>query len=199
MSIEAYHKEFLNYQKDDLFYKWEEVREEMFIHTRGLLPEKLLKKRRPNEDEAVYNYRLETYEPITKGSMNKAIDKLYRMFQAANYSIKVSERIEEYLTNKRFKNEFFISYIQKYVLRRMIEDPNGLIAWLPTGEGLFDPSVKVDVKSVIIGSNQIVYYSDDFLTWKDDKEKSLIKVGGSEVYSGEIYHTLTVIILAPLL
>ena len=191
INIETYHKEFLSFGAPYLAEKWAEVQNDMIVHTRGALPEKLLCTRRPNEAEEVFEYRLSAYEPITKGSMNKAIDKLFRMFQSANYSIKVSESLEEYLEEERFKNEHFIGFIQKYVLRRMIEDPNGVLAWLPTGEGLTNPSEKVEVEEVLIDSSQIIYISKDVFTWKEQERKSKVTVNGVECWKGDIYRTLT--------
>lgn len=189
--IESFHKTIDKIKDPDLSKDWNRVRNEMFVHTRGKLPEKLLNTRRPNEDENVYKYRLEVYEPITKGSMNKAIDKLFRLFQSANYSVKVSTDLDEYLSFKRFKNEHFIGFIQKYVLRRMIEDPNALLVTIPTGEGLVNPSVKIDVDAVIVPSNNIKHISSDAVCWLQDKEKSIVTKGGKKVKEGKVYSTLT--------
>jgi hypothetical protein len=144
-------------EKDD----WIEVRDEMFVHTRGKNPGRILTQRRPNEDAEIQKYRLDIYEPITKGSINRAIDKLYRIFSSANFSIQVSDELSTYLNTKKFDNQYFYSYIQKYVVRRMIEDPNGWLVWIPVGEGLTNPSVKVDVYPLIVGSNQIRFLDID--------------------------------------
>lgn len=189
--IESFHKTIDKIKDPDLSKDWNRVRNEMFVHTRGKLPEKLLNTRRPNEDENVYKYRLQVYEPITKGSMNKAIDKLFRLFQSANYSVKVSTDLDEYLSFKRFKNEHFIGFIQKYVLRRMIEDPNALLVSIPTGEGLVNPSVKIDVDALIVPSKNIKYISSDAVCWLQDKEKSIVTKGGKKVKEGKVYSTLT--------
>ena len=189
--IESFHKKIDKLSEPENLKDWNRVRNEMFVHTRGKLPEKLLNTRRPNEDEHVYKYRLEVYEPITKGSMNKAIDKLFRLFQSANYSVKVSTDLDEYLSFKRFKNEHFIGFIQKYVLRRMIEDPNALLVTIPTGEGLIDPAIKIDVDALIVPSNHIKYISNDAVCWLQDKEKSIVTKGGKKVKEGKVYSTLT--------
>ena len=189
--IETFHKNLTDLPEPENSDNWNDVRESMFVHTRGALPDKLLNTRRPNEDEKVFQYRLDIYEPITKGSMNKAIDKLFRLFSSANYSVKVSGNLEEYLSTKRFKNEHFIGFIQKYVLRRMIEDPNALLVTIPVGEGLVNPSVKVDVDCLIVGSDKIKYLSKDAVCWIDEKEKSIVSVNGRNVYEGSVFHTLT--------
>lgn len=175
------------YHYDD----WVRVRDTMFVHTRGKSPGEILTKRRPNEDPELMEYRISLYEPITKGSIDRAIDKLYRIFASANFSIQVSEELSVYLNEKKFNNQYFYSYIQKYVVRRMIEDPNGYIAWIPTGLGLVDPTQKVEVKPVLIGSDQIRYISDDAITWVEYKENSMVMENGKMVEKGEVLYTLT--------
>jgi len=177
--------------RPDYYMDWEHVRETMFVHTRGKKPGKILTERRPNEDPEIKKYREMIYEPITKGSIQKAIDKLYRIFQNANFSIQVSDELNAYLSTVKFHENFFYSYIQKFVVPRMIEDPNGWLVWIPTGEGLTNPSVKVDVEPLIIGTDQIKYIDKNSITWIDYKEKSKIKKSNKMVDEGLVYYTLT--------
>lgn len=177
------------HEKDD----WVEVRDEMFVHTRGKNPGRILTQRRPNEDVEIQKYRLDIYEPITKGSINRAIDKLYRIFSSANFSIQVSDELSTYLNTQKFDNQYFYSYIQKYVVRRMIEDPNGWLVWIPTGEGLTNPTVKVDVYPLIVGSNQIHFLDIDegVISWVAEDEQSEVYQGGRNKKEGRIIYTLT--------
>jgi hypothetical protein len=170
---------------------WNRVRETMFIHTRGRNPERILTQRRPNEDPDVQKYRLSIYEPITKGSMNRAIDKLFRIFQNANFSISVSDELNTYLSEKKFNGQFFYSYIQKFIMRRMIEDPNGFLAWIPTGDGLTDPSIKVDVEPILIMSDQIKVLDENIITWESENEHSIVRVNGRNVDDGCVFYSLT--------
>lgn len=181
---------------DDKFHPkksehWNKVRETMFVHTRGKNPEHILTQRRPNEDPDVQKYRLSIYEPITKGSMNRAIDKLFRIFQNANFSIQVSDELNTYLSEHKFDGQFFYSYIQKFVVRRMIEDPNGFLVWIPVGPGLTDPTVKVDVEPLLIMSDQIKYLDHTTITWIAEDERSMIRENGKNVEHGRVYYTLT--------
>lgn len=177
-------------KKPKNYDNWNKVRNTMFVHTRGKDPGKILTDRRPNEDPDVQKYRLSIYEPITKGSINRAIDKLYRIFIASNFSIQVSEELSVYLNTQKFKNQYFYSFIQKYVVRRMIEDPNGYLVWIPYGDGLTNPGIKVDVEPVLVMSSQIKYVDEDTLTWMDHEEKSEVYENGREVEKGEIYYTI---------
>ena len=177
--------------RPDYYPEWENVRETMFVHTRGKKPGKILTERRPNEDPEIKKYREMIYEPITKGSIQKAIDKLYRIFQNANFSIQVSDELNAYLSTVKFNENFFYSYIQKFVVPRMIEDPNGWIVWIPVGEGLINPTIKVDVEPLIISTEQIKYLDKNHITWLDEKEKSRIKKSNKFVNEGLVYYTLT--------
>jgi hypothetical protein len=177
--------------RPDYYADWNRIRETMFVHTRGKKPGVILTERRPNEDPEIKKYREMIYEPITKGSIQKAIDKLYRIFQNANFSIQVSDELDAYLSVKKFDENFFYGFIQKYVVPRMIEDPNGWLVWIPYGEGLINPSVKVDVEPLIISTDQIKYLDKHALTWLDVKNKSVIKKANKDVEEGKIYYTLT--------
>jgi hypothetical protein len=170
---------------------WNDVRRTMFVHTRGKNPENILTARRPNEDPDVQKYRLSIYEPITKGSMNRAIDKLFRIFQNANFSIQVSDELNTYLSEHKFDGQFFYSYIQKFVVRRMIEDPNGYLVWIPVGPGLTDPTIKVDVEPILIMSNDIKVLNHNLITWRSNDEYSMIRENGKMVEHGLVYYTLT--------
>lgn len=177
--------------KPKKYDEWNHVRETMFVHTRGKNPGEILTSRRPNEDPEIQKYRLSIYEPITKGSMNRAIDKLYRIFGSANFSIQVSQELNDYLSTQKFENQYFYSFIQKFVVRRMIEDPNGYLVWIPTGAGIIDSSVKVDVKPKMIYSNQIKFVDDDVIVWLDENEHSDVYENGKMHKKGLVYYSLT--------
>ena len=191
--IEIYNANLGDLRQPEDKEHWIEVRNEMFVHTRGKNPGRILTQRRPNEDDEIKQYRLDIYEPITKGAINRAIDKLYRIFSAANFSIQVSEELSNYLNEKKFDNQYFYSYIQKFVVRRMIEDPNGWLVWIPKGEGLVNPAVKVDVYPLIVGSNEIVYLDDEggVISWESHEEHSEIMVNGKRKEEGKVIYTMT--------
>ena len=191
IDIKELNAEIGKLKKPENYDKWIRVMETMFVHTRGTNPGRILTDRRPNEDPDVQKYRLAIYEPITKGSMNRAIDKLYRMFIGANFSIQVSEELSQYLKDKKFENQFFYSYIQKYAVRRMIEDPNGFLVWLPEGEGMVNPNMPVDVEAELVFSHQVQYMDESTLSWLDMDEHSEVMENGKKVYNGDVYYTLT--------
>lgn len=180
---------FTNPQKKD----WVDVRDSMVVHTRGVLPTKLLSKRRPNEPEDVYQYRLDNYRPVTKDGINNAIDALYRTFTSANYIVNPADNIAEYIRDKRFtfiddtiKEPLkFKEVFLEYILRLMIDDPNGYIVWLPINPvdpkeppDKIAPQQSVEIEPLYVASDKVYYSSEDVFTFEAGKWDVKISIPG---------------------
>ena len=172
IDIELYNSKFFKQPPDKSMPNWErwvEIFNEMKVHTRGETPGKLLSTQRPNEDPAVFVYRKSIFQPITKGAINRSINRLFRIFLNSNFSYKVSDEIGEYLKEKTFEKRAFFEYFHGIVVKRMIEDPNGYLVWLPSGEGLENQTEKVEVKPEIIDSEKIWFVDDEVFTWTNEE------------------------------
>lgn len=169
--VEAYNKDFHKYPGMPLKDEWIEISDEMKVHTRGNVPEKLLNERRPNEDQEILDYRTTIYQPITKGPINRSVNKLFRIFMNSNFSLKVSDDLQKYLDSKIFNNRNFLEFFYGNVIKRMIEDPNGWLAWIPEGEGLENVTEKVDVLPELIDSSKIWFFNDEIFTWYEHREE----------------------------
>lgn len=168
--------------------------EEMAVHTRKRKPEDLLLKRRPNEAADVLDYRICNYESITYGSMNKAFDNLNRILTGMNYKLHITdEAVKDYLLTKNFKRTTFDGFFTKIYLKRMIEDPNGFLVWLPGGEGMENTSVPVEPYPVLLFSFNLIDWEDDYIVFLAD-EKNLIKTierRKTVVKEGKVYYIIT--------
>jgi hypothetical protein len=67
-------------EKHHLYKAAKEHFEEMSWHVYGKKPERLLNRVRPREDPAIKQYRLDSYEPITKSYCKKAISICHKVF-----------------------------------------------------------------------------------------------------------------------
>lgn len=165
--------------------------DEMTVHTQRRKPEDLLIKRRPNEPEEVKEYRVENYESITYGSMNKAFDNVSRIFTPQNFHLIIENKdIAEYLKSKNFMRNSFMMFYSEIYLKRMFEDSNGFLLWLPGGSGLTDSSKNVLAYPKLLFSFDIIDWEDDYIVFLSP-DKSIIENG--EVYekTGNIYLILT--------
>lgn len=72
--IEKFFNEFFQIGEPVAKPLWVSQYEEMSIHTQGKKPVKLINERRPYEDEKIKEYRIKSYEPITKDPVTRAIN-----------------------------------------------------------------------------------------------------------------------------
>jgi len=188
--IEKFISNFLKLPPPIYKDQWRAVYEEMAVHTNKMLPKKIIETQRPNETAEILAYRLCNYRPITFGSMNRALDELYRIISGINYKINAPDDVIQLLTQKKFNNVTFELFLQQCILRKMIEDPNGLLVWLPNGGGLYSKTDRTEPKPYIVNSSDIYYLDDDVLSFLS-AEKSEVQVGKKTVYDGNVYYLLT--------
>lgn len=190
--FEKYIKNFFEYQIDKkLKENWVEVFNQMAVHTRKQFPEKLLKTARPNEEKKLLEYRLANYRPITYGSINKSMDDVYRAVGGVNFSIDgESDKTKEFIAGNNFHSDNFETYLQKKVLRRDIEDPNGFLVWVPISED-FDAINKTITPRPLLTYSEKLYYTDfenvfSFLS----SEVNKIRIGDN-FKDGKVYYIFT--------
>jgi len=172
--------------------KFEEMFEEMAVHTRMRKPEDLLLKRRPNEPSDVLCYRTDNYEPITYGSMNKAFDNLNRILTGIHYKMQVNnDDVSNYLNKRKFERNTFDMFFSRIYLKRMIEDANGLLLWLPGGDGIENSSAQVEPYPKLIFSFNIIDWDDDVITVLSDEKTFLTDKEGNVIKNGAVYYILT--------
>lgn len=190
-TIEEYIKEFSKLPEYAHIKQWEQVFNQMAIHTRKRLPKELLLARRPNEDEHIFNYRIANYEAITYGSMNKCLDDVNRILSAVSYQVKAQDDTIKFLSETSFNYDgetlSFQQYIQKIVLKRMIEDPNGFLLWFPGGEGVTNSATKVEPKPLLVYSSSIHYIDENIFSFLSHEKTPLRTQGNKSEYCGLVY------------
>lgn len=179
-------------EESPLREKFEEMFEEMAVHTRMRKPDDLLLKRRPNEAADVLCYRTENYEAITYGSMNKAFDNLNRILTGIHYKMHINnDDVSNYLTKKKFERNTFDMFFSRIYLKRMIEDANGLLLWLPGGEGTTNSSASVQPYPKLIFSFDIIDWDDEIITVLSDEKTFITDKEGNVIKNGVVYYILT--------
>lgn len=146
-------KVFSKTSEPPLYKGWLKVYSDMVTHTQGRVGIKLAMKR-PGEPTDIYQYRIANFRPITKGSIQKAVSNICRIFQDQSWSFNGSKELASFVTDNMFCGLTFKQWKEKYVVPNMIEDPNAVLMWLPTVDGeSFEPK--------IFNSRKIRYMSAD--------------------------------------
>jgi len=83
---------------------WVSFYEEMIVHTRGVMPEKLLKIARPNEPKEILDYRISIFQKITQDPILKALNSTYHLVKQSDYKIIAGDITKEYIATHRFAN-----------------------------------------------------------------------------------------------
>ena len=179
---------------------WVSFYEEMIVHTRGVMPEKLLKIARPNEPKEILDYRISIFQKITQDPILKALNSTYHLVKQSDYKIIAGDITKEYIATHRFDSVVSINkqtitdLIFKTFLQLGVEDANGLLIALPINtydstlpplEAYGQPTTeRVDVAIQYLNSDEIEYIDDKILIY----ESGEAMVGDVE---GDIYTIIT--------
>lgn len=110
---------------------FEKVAKNLQVHTKGQLFSKI-NTLFPNEHPASKAHCIETYEPITKGSVWKGINNLLRIFSSSSFSVNVGEELTSWLEEYEFGGHNLMNYfLEMWVHKAVAEDPNGLFVVYP--------------------------------------------------------------------
>jgi hypothetical protein len=168
--------------------------EEMSVHIYGDKPVYLLERVRPREEDEVKAYRIENYEPTTKAGADKAIDIVSKIFNPTLYSIRwkeqtsQTEELKEYTFNYYPNYNSIVTYNKDVVLRKMLADPNGLMAVKP-GEIPEDGAERLEPEVVIYGSPNVWYYDKDhFLIFHHEDVEGSTKVFYFDYYDKKTFY-----------
>lgn len=115
------------------------TRDVLAIHSRKVKPEALLKAFRPNEKPDHLKYRLASYKPVTFGWFNKVLDQFEKIRSAEDWRIAWPEikanALQEYTQKNYPEHDTFENWLFSYQLKNIIDDPNGLIVFMPRNIG----------------------------------------------------------------
>jgi hypothetical protein len=148
---------------------------DMAVHIYATKPLKLLNRVRPREDPAVKQYRLESYEPVTTATADKAMTTAQKIMNPKLYTIKFPEsgqELEQYLFQEYPYYRNVMSYVNDVLIRAMMGDPNSVAIVMPLDLTITD-SEKAQPIIDIAKSFQIWDY--EFAKWylihrKEEKE-----------------------------
>jgi len=186
-------KEFVKYLEDigntsspkrHKFYdKSVEAMHNMGVHMTGDDPKKLLEIKRPNEDKAAKQYRLDSYKPKTKSSANKATSIINRIYNERLFSITFppmpselvtpENSLQKYLTKDMPLYVSLMNY-QKTVFTKMhLKDANAFIGVLPNSFEKEDTELFEPIP--------IFYTAEELVDFEDQVFYTILEVSGVSV------------------
>ncbi len=187
MEAEEYQKLFRSYPEPAAKPLWVLDYDRITVHTQGRRPETIIDVARPNEPEEVRKYRVDNFRAVTMDAFVTAKNNLKRVLSHSAVEIIYPDKIKETLNSSVFERTNFLSYMQQYVVDKMIDAANGLLIWWPENVG--DTTQPITIKPIILIPSQIMHYDKEVLTWLSD-EKSEVTVDGVTSMTGEVYYVM---------
>jgi hypothetical protein len=136
------------------------------VHTKGLLFDKITGLY-PHEHPDSNKFVVQSFEPITKGSIWKAINNIIRVFNNSSHNVDISDTLKTFLEDYD-KNEgsFFSQFLDSWIKYAVAEDPNGICVVYPQE---YAPD---DFYRYVCYSD-IIAITDDFLVFKSYSESEI--------------------------
>lgn len=149
------------------------------VHTKGLMFDKVTGLY-PNEHPDSQKHCVNSFEPITKASIWKAINNIVRVFNNSSYNIQISDKtreiIEEY---QESEGSFFSQYLEDWIKNAVATDPNGYCVWYPLEY--------TDDLYRYVCYKDIVKVTDDVLIFKSEVESEIKKEFVDTEYTKETF------------
>lgn len=173
------------------------------IHAvKGVFPDKLFKKRSPNQSAEELQYIRENYKQVTLPVFMDLMSTISRAFNDNNWSISYGE------DHEAFKDKSFQYYVEHLPIYGSLEnwlkfmlpsikmiDANGIIAikprHIPTiehgGDLIIDPQSLMEPVPYYYSSAQLVGYEDGEYSLVELEEKSIVSHGNAKARIGRCY------------
>jgi hypothetical protein len=159
---------------------WNDIR----VHSEGqIFPESLFKNKFPNEDEDVFKYRKDNYQPVTESDWNRGIVNYDRVFNPQNYDIDWKD--DEYFT-KEYPRGPILSHYKSVVKGKKLEDPNAVIALWIENQNAADNIERLPT-DIIYHADKVLQETKEFIFLMSE-EKSIVFSGQNRRKIGFIFY-----------
>jgi hypothetical protein len=173
--------------------RWEQIDTEISVHSEGLMLPKI-KQQRPNEDESSMNFRVVSYEPITKSIWAEALGKVQSILSSTRLDFPAGEATKEYIQNPNFNSNTLFDWFTQEYTKNVINDPNGLTVVYPIGYRKKSPVLNVCQSEVLyVDDRAVVFLSleESDYTVTLPANRAYVKQRESRLFTKYVYHVFT--------
>lgn len=173
-----------------------EIARRLKIHAKGLSPDELLKKARPNEEQKYQDWRLERYTPYTKPFFKKIVTSSTKVEKAKDWGYTWPESddanvkdFKKYITEDFPYFDSLDTWWSTLGLPTEFEDPNAVLLVMPLAkENPADDRERYRPYPTIIPCENVYDISENKYAVLVSEEKSFIGIGKDQTREGRIYY-----------
>lgn len=159
----------------------------------------LIDQRRPNESDAIKNYRRKIYLPKTKQPCFKVLNSLKKIVKSQDWSIDYTksenppivgdETLEQYCEKKYPVFNSLENWLYSYAIKEVLTDPNGLIYIEPLSWEIKDGEKYEPVAKFVKTPNVLAYKEGSFGLFLSEHTNDVVIEG--KTYNLPIYILIT--------
>ena len=147
--------------------------EDMGIHVEGETPEKLLNINRPNEQEEIKRYRLETYQPVTQSLSEKVVNTVNKVFNPRLWTIDFEEQslvgeetLAKYITEDYPFYRSLMNFVTETFTVKDFSDPNAAIVVMPNSFDIEETELFEPVATVYDSVSLVDFVDEEYYTFQ---------------------------------
>lgn len=181
--------------------KAREKEKEMRVHADGLFPDKLIKERRPNEGQEVFDYRQKIFKPITEPYFDKIENTLQKIRRSSDWSIKYPDQAFDKVVEGEKMNDYaelhypvftsITNWAFSLLLRNYLIDPNALVLVAPM-EVPQEENKYLEPVATIFNSCEVIDFVDEDYAVVENKVGAVYYVQGVPKQGRSFYIITTV-------
>lgn len=160
------------------------LHENLRVHADGEMPIKLIKDARPNESEAVREYREKIYEAETQNPVERVFGLLEKIRRSPDWMIRFDnevppiinkeETLEKYLTENYPVYGHIEDWLFEEALRNIGLDANAVVIIMPTNLDINGNEYMEPIAQIFNSKNVIDFVAEDYVLVKSDEFSSLL-------------------------
>jgi len=186
------------------------------VHADGEVPIRLINNMRPNESQAVFDYRQKIYEAETQNPIERVIGVLEKIHRSPDWMIrfegevpkiiKEGESLEDYLTINYPVYGSIENWWFEETLRTICLDANAVVVVMPESFEIVETEYIKPVCTIYNSQNVVDFVSDNYAVVKSDELSSLLTAEENQQYMmnldalkitsfsvGQVYYIITTV------
>jgi hypothetical protein len=180
---------------------YKEIANRLQIHADGKMPDRLIKKRRPNESEETFEYRKQIYVPRTQEAISKVLNSLSKIRRSQDWNIQYDnsvkplksiangETLQDYCEFNYPQFSSITNWCFAELLKINLLDANSLCAVVVKSIPPLNEYIKPEIE--IFTSEQIIdFAAGDYYILKSNDVVTHY-VSGQKAYNNAIYWAIT--------
>lgn len=180
-----------------------DVMKALKVHADGVMPETLIRERRPSESLETFEYRKKIYEPVTKEPIGKVLSSLSKIRRSPDWMVRYDEKsvppavvrgesLQDYCEKNYPGHTSVTNWIFSVLLKTVATDANAVIAVFPLNFDAGERNEYYRPQAVVFNSDQVYFFEEgaDYAVLRSS-ERSTQVPADTDASTAQVFYYLT--------